>query len=243
MLLRRRREREERTPAPTIEFNPAFNFGSRVGTDDDTVMPYGVNNQAETIPATNLAQPQRQAIAAGGFGDDDDDEEEPSVLVSEDNSRRISQPTTTASVAPTASGAANSTKMAANPAMMAAAAADASLDEMERRAEERAEMRAMRREVERLELEREQLRKNSIEAEEVETPAEKADEDEVTKEDLLEAIEEVRDNHDATKLKLLMKQEELNRQKAALRKTEAKQAARKTASAMQEAQDEYWESI
>lgn len=226
LFFRRRREREEYAPAPTIEFNPAFNFGSRVGTDDDTVMPYGVNNQAETIPATNLQTPQRQAIAANS------DERE---------TRYIEQPTTTASVTPAAVAAAST----ATPASLAAMAADNSMDEMEKRAEERAEMRAMRREVERLELERDQLRNEAIEAETAQKAREEAfDEvadDTVTKEELMDALEDIKNNHDSSKLKLLMKQEELNRQKEELRRAEAKQAERETASAMKDAQSEFWD--
>ena len=51
LLLARRRKREQ-VPveqAPVIDFKPEFNFGSRNGTDDDTVYPNGILNQDSTV--------------------------------------------------------------------------------------------------------------------------------------------------------------------------------------------------
>lgn len=52
LLILKRSKKEEPTPvvaaapqAPTIDFKPEFNFGSRNGTDDDVVYPGGVLNQ------------------------------------------------------------------------------------------------------------------------------------------------------------------------------------------------------
>lgn len=47
-ILSRRKKEEpvvEAAPAPTIDFKPEFNFGSRNGTDDDVVYPGGILNQ------------------------------------------------------------------------------------------------------------------------------------------------------------------------------------------------------
>lgn len=51
LLLARRRKREEEhvEQAPIIDFKPEFNFGSRNGTDDDTVYPNGILNQDSTV--------------------------------------------------------------------------------------------------------------------------------------------------------------------------------------------------
>ena len=51
LLLARRRKREEAhvEQAPIIDFKPEFNFGSRNGTDDDTVYPNGILNQDSTV--------------------------------------------------------------------------------------------------------------------------------------------------------------------------------------------------
>ena len=51
LLLARRRKKDE-VPveqAPIIDFKPEFNFGSRNGTDDDTVYPNGILNQDSTV--------------------------------------------------------------------------------------------------------------------------------------------------------------------------------------------------
>jgi len=47
LLNRRKKEEpvEAPTPAPTIDFKPEFNFGSKNGTDDDVVYPGGILNQ------------------------------------------------------------------------------------------------------------------------------------------------------------------------------------------------------
>ncbi len=51
LLLARRRKRENQPveQAPIIDFKPEFNFGSRNGTDDDTVYPNGILNQDSTV--------------------------------------------------------------------------------------------------------------------------------------------------------------------------------------------------
>ncbi len=51
LLLARRRKRETQPveQAPVIDFKPEFNFGSRNGTDDDTVYPNGILNQDSTV--------------------------------------------------------------------------------------------------------------------------------------------------------------------------------------------------
>ena len=51
LLLARRRKREEEhvEQAPIIDFKPEFNFGSRNGTDDDTVYPNGILNQDSKV--------------------------------------------------------------------------------------------------------------------------------------------------------------------------------------------------
>ena len=51
LLLGRRKKREEAIieQAPVIDFKPEFNFGSRNGTDDDTVYPNGMLNQDSKI--------------------------------------------------------------------------------------------------------------------------------------------------------------------------------------------------
>ncbi len=51
LLLARRRKREQQPieQAPVIDFKPEFNFGSRNGTDDDTVYPNGILNQDSKV--------------------------------------------------------------------------------------------------------------------------------------------------------------------------------------------------
>lgn len=58
-ILSRRKKEEpvvEAAPAPTIDFKPEFNFGSRNGTDDDVVYPGGILNQGngsmENLPSS-----------------------------------------------------------------------------------------------------------------------------------------------------------------------------------------------
>lgn len=232
LLGRRRRERETNAPAQTIEFAPAFNFGSRVGTDDDTVMPYGVNNQAENVPATTLAQPQHKAIIAGAHVDDDeedslDDEE----IDGKGDTFYLDRPTTTATVTPIAASAAG----AKAPIMAGAEAMGAAnSDDIERRIEERADMLARSREVDR-------IRKEAIDAETTEKEASyDLYDDVVTKDELIDAIEDVRENHDSTKLNLLLKQEELNRKKEEMRRIEAAKAAHRKIVAAKKEQEEYW---
>lgn len=195
LLLRRREDDEEEyvpAPAPTIQFNPAFNFGSRVGTDDDTVMPNGINNQAESIPK----------IAA-------------SVNAGED-------------------------KM--TPAMLARAAADASMDEAEELAELRAEKRIREREAARKEAERELLAREAKEAEVLANGDEPYDiyDETVTKDELYDALMDVKEKHDSSKLKILMRQEELNREKELARKAESEKIRKTSSRAVEYAQDEFW---
>lgn len=195
LLLRRREDDEEEyvpAPAPTIQFNPAFNFGSRVGTDDDTVMPNGINNQTESIPK----------IAA-------------SVNAGED-------------------------KM--TPAMLARAAADASMDEAEELAELRAEKRMREREAVRKEAERELLAREAKEAEVLANGDEPYDiyDETVTKDELYDALMDVKEKHDSSKLKILMRQEELNREKELARKAESEKIRKTSSRAVEYAQDEFW---
>ena len=51
LLLLGRRKKEEAVveQAPVIDFKPEFNFGSRNGTDDDTVYPNGILNQDSKV--------------------------------------------------------------------------------------------------------------------------------------------------------------------------------------------------
>lgn len=51
LLLARRRKKDEPVieQAPVIDFKPEFNFGSRNGTDDDTVYPNGILNQDSKV--------------------------------------------------------------------------------------------------------------------------------------------------------------------------------------------------
>lgn len=51
LLLARRRKKEDQIveQAPVIDFKPEFNFGSRNGTDDDTVYPNGILNQDSKV--------------------------------------------------------------------------------------------------------------------------------------------------------------------------------------------------
>ncbi len=51
LLLARRRKKDEPIveQAPVIDFKPEFNFGSRNGTDDDTVYPNGILNQDSKV--------------------------------------------------------------------------------------------------------------------------------------------------------------------------------------------------
>lgn len=238
LLFRRRDDDDEEyvpAPAPTIQFNPAFNFGSRVGTDDDTVMPNGVNNQAETVPSTSLAQPQNQLLNASNLRQNKalEEDDTPSILRDE--------PKTIASVAPqNATGAANATNM--TPAMLAGAAADASMDEAEELAELRAEKRMRQREEARREAERELLAREAKEAEVLESKEEPYDiyDETVTKDELYDALMDVKEKHDSSKLKILMRQEELNREKASARKAESENLRKTSGRAVEKAQDEFW---
>lgn len=238
LLFRRRDDDDEEyvpAPAPTIQFNPAFNFGSRVGTDDDTIMPNGVNNQAETVPNTAVAQPQNQPLNASRVRQNRalEEDDTPSLLRDE--------PKTIASVNPQAtSGTANQTNM--TPAMLAGAAADASLDEAEELAELRAEKRMREREKARKEAERELLAREAKEAEVLESKEEPYDiyDETVTKDELYDALMDVKEKHDSSKLKILMRQEELNREKEAARKTESEKVRKTSGRAMENAQDEFW---
>ncbi len=238
LLFRRRDDDDEEyvpAPAPTIQFNPAFNFGSRVGTDDDTIMPNGVNNQAETVPNTAVAQPQNQLLNASRVRQNRalEEDDTPSLLRDE--------PKTIASVNPQAtSGTANQTNM--TPAMLAGAAADASLDEAEELAELRAEKRMREREKARKEAERELLAREAKEAEVLESKEEPYDiyDETVTKDELYDALMDVKEKHDSSKLKILMRQEELNREKEAARKTESEKVRKTSGRAMENAQDEFW---
>lgn len=238
LLFRRRDDDDEEyvpAPAPTIQFNPAFNFGSRVGTDDDTVMPNGVNNQAETVPSTSLAQPQNQLLNASTVRQNKalEEDDTPSILREE--------PKTIASVTPqTATGAANATNM--TPAMLAGAAAEASMDEAEELAELRAEKKMREREKARREAERELLAREAKEAEVLESKEEPYDiyDETVTKDELYDALMDVKEKHDSSKLKILMRQEELNREKASAQKAESEKLRKTSGRAMENAQEEFW---
>lgn len=226
LLFRRRRDREEYRETPVIDFKPAFNFGSRVGTDDDTVMPSGINNQAESIPATSLTQPQTSR-----FVDDGDD------------ARMIEQ-------------TAQPVTATVTPAMVSSAASESSVLAAERRANkneaERLQAEREKLEAEAIELRREKLRNEALEAEEVKkTSDDDLYDDEVTKDELYDALMDVKENHDSSKLKLLMKQEELNREKEKIRNSKSKSAeevkdfleseeAEEKASSFDKAQQEFW---
>ena len=223
LLFRRRREREEYHETPVIDFKPAFNFGSRVGTDDDTVMPSGINNQAESTPATTLTQPQTTRYIENEADSDDDDDDDRKI-------ETVAQPVT-ATVTPVVGAT-------VTPAMASSMASERSVIEAERRAN--------KIEAERLAAEREKLEEEkAIEAEEVESNDE--DIEVVTKDELYDALMDVKENHDSSKLKLLMKQEELNREKekvkseaAALKAEKAQQEKRAAVPSLEKAQEEFW---
>jgi hypothetical protein len=221
LIFRRRREREEYHETPVIDFKPAFNFGSRVGTDDDTVMPSGINNQAESTPATTLTQPQTTRYIENEADSDDDDDRKIET---------VAQPVT-ATVTPVVGAT-------VTPAMASSMASERSVIEAERRAN--------KIEAERLAAEREKLEEEkAIEAEEVESDDE--DIEVVTKDELYDALMDVKENHDSSKLKLLMKQEELNREKekvksdaAALKAEKAQQEKKAAVPSLEKAQEEFW---
>ena len=88
LLILKKSKKEEPTPAPvapapqapTIDFKPEFNFGSRNGTDDDVVYPGGVLNQGngsmENLPG-NEPKKLVGTYSEANYTDVEDDENAP----------------------------------------------------------------------------------------------------------------------------------------------------------------------
>ena len=98
------------------------------------------------------------------------------------------------------------------------------------------------REKARREAERELLAREAKEAEVLESKEEPYDiyDETVTKDELYDALMDVKNKHDSSKLKILMRQEELNREKASARKAESEEIRKSSSRVVENAQDEFW---